>query len=171
MTENDVGRLATTVADLQTALNRADRAMADELGVGAAEDLQVLRLLLTDGPLRVGQLARRRWSSIATASARLDRLEKRGLLVRERMPDDRRAVVARLTTSGRRAATESSRLRLAALSPMATGFPTDELRRLIDALNRHQSPPASFSGSDKTSLEIDHNRAARVLHWKASRFP
>jgi len=135
MMEDEVGPLAVAVAELQTALNRADRAMAEELGVGAAEDLQVLRLLLAEGPLRVGDLAKRRSSSVATASARLDRLEKRGLVIRERTPDDRRAVVVRLSAIGKRAATKSRTRRLADLAEVAAGFPTHELQRLIEAVN------------------------------------
>jgi hypothetical protein len=46
MAEDRIELLAVVVAQLQTTLNRADRAMADVLAVGSAEDLQVLRLLL-----------------------------------------------------------------------------------------------------------------------------
>jgi len=141
MTDDQLDAFAAAVAELQTALNRSDRAMAATLGVGAAEDLQVLRLLLADGPLRVGDLARRRWSSIATASARLDRLEKRGLVVRERTPDDRRAVVARMTPTGKRVAEKSRKQRLAALSPVAATFPIQDLRRLIDAVDLDEPAP------------------------------
>ena len=143
MVDPDVDELATLVAELQTELNRADRATAAELDVGGSEDLQMLRLLLSDGPLRVTDLARRQLSSLATASARLDRLEKRGLVGRERTPDDRRAVWASLTARGRRAAVESRSARLAALSPVAAGFPTQDLRRLIDALNPTEQPPTT----------------------------
>lgn len=143
--QDAIDALQAAVAELQTALNRADRVMADELGVGAAEDLQVLRLLSNEGPLRVGDLARRRWSSLATTSARLDRLEKRGLLTRERTPEDRRAVVARLTTAGRRAATRSRTRRGADLAPMATGFPIDALRRLIEAVDVDRPAPLTQS--------------------------
>lgn len=129
-----VEELAESVARLQTELNRADRAMAAELGVGAAEDLQVLRLLLSAGPLRIGDLAKRRWASVATASARLDRLERRGLVMRERTPADRRAVVARLTDAGEEAAAASREARLAALRPVAQDFPVQRLGALVDAL-------------------------------------
>lgn len=134
MTEQVVEALAESVARLQTELNRADRAMASELGVGAAEDLQVLRLLLALGPLRIGDLAKRRWASVATASARLDRLERRGLIIRERTPLDRRAVVARLTDAGERAAVASREARLAALQPVADVVPLERLEALVDAL-------------------------------------
>lgn len=127
--------LADAVAALQTELNRADRAAAEQHAVGSAEDLQVLRLLLDVGPLRVGDLALRRTSLVATASARLDRLEKRGFVVRERVPDDRRAVWARLTETGRSAAEHSRDARYRTLAPLAPRFPIDHLRDLTIALS------------------------------------
>ncbi|MFT5530687.1 MAG: DNA-binding MarR family transcriptional regulator [Candidatus Poriferisodalaceae bacterium] len=134
MAEDRIELLAVVVAQLQTTLNRADRAMADVLAVGSAEDLQVLRLLLAEAPLRVTELARRQSSSVATASARLDRLEKRELVLRERAPGDRRAVVVRLTTRGRRLATKSRASRLSALEPLAEHYPIEDLQHLIAAL-------------------------------------
>jgi DNA-binding MarR family transcriptional regulator len=138
----ETDELADAVAALQTELNRADQAAATENDVGSAEDLQVLRLLLGTGPLRVGELARRRHVSVATASARLDRLEKRGLVVRERVPDDRRAVWARLTDTGRAVAAGSRDARYRALAPLASGFPIDRLRALTTALSSSGVAPS-----------------------------
>ena len=134
--------LAAAIATLQTELNRADREAAARLGVGGAEDIQVLRLLLDEGPTRVSGLARRRGASAATVSARLDRLERRGLVRRERLPDDRRAVVATLTSSGRDAATTSRAERHDRLRGVADGFPLADLECLITAL---QHPAAASS--------------------------
>lgn len=136
MSEVPVEVLSAIVAKLQTTLNRADRAMAEVLGVGSAEDLQVLRLLLAEGSMRVGELARRRSSSVATTSARLDRLEKREFVVRERGAGDRRAVIVGLTPVGRQLATKSRWSRLSALAPLAERYPVDDLERLIAALDR-----------------------------------
>lgn len=126
--------LAAAIAGLQTELNRADRETAARLGVGGAEDIQVLRLLLDEGPARVSGLARRRGSSAATVSARLDRLERRGFVRRERLRDDRRAVVATLTASGRNAASTSRDERHDRLRGVAEGFPLADLERLVAAL-------------------------------------
>lgn len=127
--------LADAVAELQTELNRSDRTAAEESRVGSAEDIQVLRLLLGTGPLRVGELARRRSASAATTSARLDRLEKRGFIARERVPDDRRAVWARLTEEGRSVAEASRAARHRALASLSPSFPIDAVRALTDALS------------------------------------
>lgn len=142
MNKIETDELADAVAALQTELNRADRFAAEETDVGSAEDLQVLRLLLGTGPLRVGDLARRRHSSVATASARLDRLEKRGFVVRERVPDDRRAVWARLTDKGSAVAVGSRDSRIRVLAPLASGFPIDHLRALTAALSSTGMTPS-----------------------------
>jgi DNA-binding MarR family transcriptional regulator len=54
-------------------------------------------------PLATGQLARAMNLSPATVCGILDRLEARGLVVRERQTEDKRRVVVRLSAAGRRA--------------------------------------------------------------------
>ncbi|MEM9891363.1 MAG: MarR family transcriptional regulator [Actinomycetota bacterium] len=139
-----VGRLAAVIAHLQTDLNRIDRLAAIVLDVGSAEDLQVLRMLELVGSLRVGELARRRGSSVATVSARIDRLEKRNLVTRRRHPDDRRAVIASLTPNGAELAAQSRRWREESIAAIAEGYPVEDLERLAGALGddpvlRHHS--------------------------------
>ncbi len=127
-------RLEVELARLQTWMNANDRATAVDLGVGSAEDLQVLRMLLRDGPQRVGVLAQARAASTATASARLDRLEKRGLIMRDRVPGDRRAVVAKLTKEGERAAGASRHQRLGALEVVGSWDGIEQLEALVELL-------------------------------------
>ena len=66
--------------------------------------LLCLRRLAASGPLPAGQLASEMSLSPATVCGILDRLEARGLAVRERQTDDKRRVLVRLTPKGRRAA-------------------------------------------------------------------
>lgn len=56
---------------------------------------------LDDGPLLTGRLAKALSLSPATVCGILDRLEARGLLVRERQVEDKRQIVVRLTATGR----------------------------------------------------------------------
>ncbi len=134
MNNSEAKKLNAMLAGLQRELNRHDRLSAAALGVGSAEDLQVLRMLLSEGPLRVGQLAAQRSSSVATASARLDRLERRGYVVRERRPNDRRAVVAVLTDTGEKIAKLSRAQRTSSLRSLHDDVPVDQLEAIIDAL-------------------------------------
>ncbi len=53
-----------------------------------------------DGPLTMGELARRVGVTEKTATGLVDRLERDGHLARERDPDDRRVVRVRLTPGG-----------------------------------------------------------------------
>jgi DNA-binding MarR family transcriptional regulator len=66
--------------------------------------LLCLRRLATSGPMSAGQLATEMSLSPATVCGILDRLEARGLAIRERQTDDKRRVLVRLTPKGRSAA-------------------------------------------------------------------
>lgn len=127
-------RLDDAIAEFQTELNRLDRAAAVELDVGSAEDLQMLRLLDTLGPRRVGELATARAAGNATVSARIDRLERRGLVERERDPADRRAVVVRLTPEGRTRARRSRHDRRRRLSGVDSEPTTSAVLEIVAAL-------------------------------------
>lgn len=122
---------------MQTTLNRIDRETAVEMGVGSAEDIQMLRLVAGQGPMRVGTLAKLRGASTATASARLNRLEARGLVARERLSGDRRAVEVTLTSEGWEAATRSFTRRrdllLAAVVARVNVAQIEQLAVAIDA--------------------------------------
>jgi DNA-binding MarR family transcriptional regulator len=62
--------------------------------------LKVMFIIYLRGPLRVGTLARALAVSLPTMTVTVDRLVKRGLLVRENDPEDRRAVFCRLSDQG-----------------------------------------------------------------------
>ncbi len=63
--------------------------------------LIILNLLANAEELSVSELAARASLSSATVTSILDRLEKRGCVVRDRHPVDRRRVLVRATTIGR----------------------------------------------------------------------
>ena len=63
--------------------------------------LKIILLLFTDGPARMGVLASSLGVSLATATGIVDRLVERNIVVRETDPEDRRAIVCRLSDEGR----------------------------------------------------------------------
>ncbi|MBP8947468.1 MAG: MarR family transcriptional regulator [Candidatus Promineofilum sp.] len=61
----------------------------------------VLEALYYRGPMPVGQLAEKILRSSANLTLVVDNLAKRGLVARERRPDDRRSIEVSLTDDGR----------------------------------------------------------------------
>ncbi len=67
-------------------------------------DFAALEALLHKGPLTITELQHKVLLASGSMTAAVDRLEKRGLLVRKSSPADRRARVVELTRGGRRLA-------------------------------------------------------------------
>ncbi|MFB7598199.1 MarR family winged helix-turn-helix transcriptional regulator [Streptomyces sp. NPDC056160] len=109
------------------------------LSVAGFDVLTALRRSGAPYRLTAGQLAASGLISSAGVTLRLDRLEKDGLLVRERDAEDRRVVYSRLTEAGLRkvdevfgAHLENERRMLGGLSPAERR----QLARLLSSLER-----------------------------------
>jgi DNA-binding MarR family transcriptional regulator len=91
-------RLATGIKDALRELNLQLSLLDHRVGAQAKlkdVDLDCLDLISRHGPLGPSALARRAGLHPATITGILDRLERDGWVVRERDPEDRRAVVVR----------------------------------------------------------------------------
>jgi DNA-binding MarR family transcriptional regulator len=124
------------------AMHRVSDAHFSRHGVTADQFVLLACLAEQDGVTQQ-ELARRASSDPSTVRAMLVLLEGRGLVSRERRPDDRRARVVRLTARGRRlherllGTSEPIRVRmLAGFSPEEARLLVGGLRRLIDNLDR-----------------------------------
>lgn len=84
------------------AVDLYSRRLIAEYGLSGAQ-LLCLRQLERVGALPTGELAAAMSLTPATVCGILDRLEARGLVVRERQADDKRRVVVRLSSRGRTA--------------------------------------------------------------------
>lgn len=62
--------------------------------------LHAVMWLGIDGPLAMGTLAQRIHSSMPSMTGVVDRLEREGIVVRDRQTDDRRIILVRLTPKG-----------------------------------------------------------------------
>jgi DNA-binding MarR family transcriptional regulator len=82
------------------AVDLYSRKLVAQTGVSGPQ-LICLRQLSVVGPMQTSHLAEAVNLSSATVCGILDRLEERGLVIRERQPDDRRRVLVSLSDSGR----------------------------------------------------------------------
>lgn len=92
-------RLATGIKDALRELNLQLSLLDHRVGAHAKlkdVDLDCLDIISRHGPLGPSALARRAGLHPATVTGILDRLERDGWVVRERDPQDRRAVVVRV---------------------------------------------------------------------------
>ena len=96
--------------------------------------LKILLLLYTDEQATVGHLASLLSVSMSTTSGLLARLERRGLIERERVERDRRLVVCRLTVEGERVASRLWELGRIKIAQLLRPLSAEQMRVVAQAL-------------------------------------
>ena len=114
------------------ALNRVAEESIRETELGLTE-FATLEALLHKGPLTIGEIQCKVPLALGSMTAVVDRLERRGLIVRTPSPADRRARVLKLSPKGR-AAVKSAFGRHAAELESAMVVLTDREKRQLRAL-------------------------------------
>lgn len=129
-------------ADLVEAFLSASRALvavaARSLAHGDADitlpQHRCLVLLAARGPQRVSDLAELLGVNGSTATRHCDRLQRRGLVRRERSADDRRAVCVSLTDAGVHLVRKVTRARRREITAILATMPAQSRRPLLVAL-------------------------------------
>lgn len=107
--------------------------------IGARHDLSFTQLrvlgLLRDRRPRMTELARFLGLDKSTMSGLIDRAERRGLVVRDRNPEDRRAVDVVITPAGRELAEQVYEEIRSALEPVTTRLGAERHDRLVELLD------------------------------------
>jgi DNA-binding MarR family transcriptional regulator len=144
--EDSIGYLLARVRS--TLWNSVTQMTMQELGVTATQ-ASMLSMLASGQCLAAAELAKQYGIDASAVTRLIDRLEKRGLLVRVRSEDDRRVVKLRLTEQGRVYAERMPALYDEVLDKLLRGFSPEEvgllksmLRRMLANNNEH--PRASL---------------------------
>src|ERR671936_14152 len=116
-------------------MHRVSEAHFSRYGV-TADQFVLLACLAEQDAITQLELARRASSDPSTVRAMLVLLEGRGLVTRERRPDDRRARVVTLTAKGRRLSERLWKTSEPIRVQMLSGFSADEARSLVSCLRR-----------------------------------
>jgi len=104
--DSDSNNLPNNMLELQEKLEQLEEVLRpiipkDWMAVDLTmPQLKVILTLFREGPTRMSEIASSLGVTLATSTGVVDRLVKRGLVVRESFPGDRRVVVCRLSEEG-----------------------------------------------------------------------
>jgi DNA-binding MarR family transcriptional regulator len=126
---DDATRLYVSLGRVTRTLRRASS--GSPVGHGA---LSALATLVTDGPMRLGELAVIEGVSPPSMTRIVATLESQGHLRRTSDPADGRAFLVEATSSGRRLVVTGRETRIRSLSERLAALPDEQRRRLLDAL-------------------------------------
>lgn len=153
---NDPERLAEDILQalrrIMRSMDIASRQLIGERGLTTPQ-LLCLQRLQEQGAMTSGMLAQAVALSPATVTGILDRLELRGLVTRERRPEDKRRVLVNVTEDGAAAADTApshlaTRLALALtrLSETERGKVLQSIHYLADVADQNGSTPPGQTG-------------------------
>src|SRR5260370_18813242 len=100
-------------------------------------DFAALEALLHKGPLTISAIQDKVLLASGSMTAAIDRLEKRGLVVRKSTPSDRRARIVQLTQEGKRMAAENFEKHAKDLKELMSPLAAKEKHQVYASLNKH----------------------------------
>jgi MarR family 2-MHQ and catechol resistance regulon transcriptional repressor len=106
-----------------------------ETGLGLT-DFAALEALLHKGPLTITEIQSKVPLALGSMTAAVDRLEKKGLILRTPSPEDRRAKILKLSPKGRSAVETAFTRHAADLETVMAGLHQREKRQLLDLLKK-----------------------------------
>ena len=128
-------RLWTVLARCYRAVSQIAERSVEEAGL-CLTDFAALEALLHKGPLTITQIQAKVLLAGGSMTAAVDRLEKKGLVVRTPAPSDRRAKVLELTPEGRQVVETVFRRHAAELESAMTVLNSSEKRQLHALLKK-----------------------------------
>jgi len=103
--KSDVDQVVETILYLYTESRRITKELARRADLTGPQ-LTVVKLLETIGDLSLSELSERIRAQNSTVTGIIDRMEREGLVMRERSREDRRVVYIKLSAKGRELAQE-----------------------------------------------------------------
>lgn len=135
--KNEIDAIVETIIYLYTESRRLTKGMAREVGLTGPQ-LTVIKLLETFRDLSLSSLSERIRAQNSTVTGIIDRMEREGLVRRERSTTDRRVVHIRLSDKGARLAKEIEVEPMEIFRSALLSLNKDDLKELLRILNKVQ---------------------------------
>jgi DNA-binding MarR family transcriptional regulator len=133
----EIDAIVETIIYLYTESRRLTKGMASQFGLTGPQ-LTVIKLLETFGDLSLSSLSERIRAQNSTVTGIIDRMEREGLVRRERSTTDRRVVFIRLSEKGARLAREIEVEPMEIFRSALVSLSKDDLRDLLRILTKLQ---------------------------------
>lgn len=133
----EVDAIVETILYLYTESRRLTKGMASAFGLTGPQ-LTVIKLLESLGDLSLSSLSERIRAQNSTVTGIIDRMEREGLVRRERSTTDRRVVFIRLTDKGEKLARQIQVEPMEIFRSALVGLPIADLRELLRILTKIQ---------------------------------
>jgi MarR family 2-MHQ and catechol resistance regulon transcriptional repressor len=131
----DAPRLWIVLSRCYRALSQIAERSVRESGLGLS-DFAALEALLHKGPLTITEIQAKVLLASGSMTAAVDRLERKGLLIRRSTPTDRRAKVLELTPEGRLVVEAAFQRHAAELEAAMTNLSGAEKRQIHGLLKK-----------------------------------
>lgn len=153
-TKPEVDAIVETILYLYTESRRLTKGMASQFGLTGPQ-LTVIKMLESLGDLSLSSLSERIRAQNSTVTGIIDRMEREGLVRRERSTSDRRVVLIRLSEKGARLAqkieVEPMEIFRGALAALSRDDVRDLLRILTKLQKRVRARVAAEGAANKPS--------------------
>lgn len=133
--KTDVDQVLEAILYLYTERRRVTKELARRADLTGPQ-LTVVKLLEQSGGVSLSELSERIRAQNSTVTGIVDRMEREGLVVRERSKEDRRVVFIRLTTKGRRLAEDIPVEPMDLFRGALQNLPQTETRELVRILGK-----------------------------------
>ncbi|MBT9156459.1 MAG: putative HTH-type transcriptional regulator YusO [Firmicutes bacterium] len=130
-TVDDVERLLRTVSVI---IKKRGREILVDFGITPPQ-FSALLTLIQNGDLTIGELGEKMYLACSTATDLVDRMERNGLVARERDTNDRRVIRLRVLESGHQMLGEVMQARRRYLSGVLERVSREETSSMVVALN------------------------------------
>ncbi len=151
----EVDSIVETIIYLYTESRRLTKGMAREVGLTGPQ-LTVIKLLETFDNLSLSSLSERIRAQNSTVTGIIDRMEREGLVRRERSTSDRRVVHIRLSDKGQRLARQIQVEPMEIFRDALMSLTQADLRDLLRIMNKLQryvrSKIAADGGAEESQL-------------------
>lgn len=141
--KRDVDAIVETIIYLYTESRRLTKGMAREVGLTGPQ-LTVIKLLESFGDLSLSSLSERIRAQNSTVTGIIDRMEREGLVRRERSTTDRRVVYIRLSDKGHRLARSIDVQPMEMVRDALSALSASDVRDLLRILGKLQKRVVSL---------------------------